>query len=194
MPIQAPWRNLVAEPVKHDHLVQVYRDERVLVEAVALFASAAISRHEAVILIATGAHAGKVERSLESEGLEIEELKRWGQLTILEAEDVLARFMVDGMPDPDLFKGVIRELVGSVKGTGRRFRAVRAYGEMVDLLWSANLPAAIRLEELWNEVILEHSISLFCAYALDGEGQSEQMFPADIRVLHNHLIPVAGCA
>jgi hypothetical protein len=193
MTIQAPWRNLVAEPVKHDHLVQVYRNERVLVEAVSLFASAAIGRREAVILIATMPHAVRVERCLEDEGFEVEELKRWGQLTILDAGEVLSRFMVDGMPDPDLFKAVIRELMASVNGSGR-FRAVRAYGEMVNLLWTANLPAALRLEELWNEVILEHGISLFCAYSLDGEGQSERMFPPDLRTLHNHLIPLEGGA
>jgi hypothetical protein len=193
MTIQAPWRNLVTEPVKHDHLVQVYRDDRVLVEAVSLFASAAIGRREAVILIATGPHATKVERCLESDGLEVEELKRWGQLTILDAAEVLLRVMVDGMPDPDLFKGVIRELMGGVKASGR-FRTVRAYGEMVNLLWTVNLQAAIRVEELWNEVILEHSISLFCAYHLDGEGPPERMFPPDLRTLHNHFIPVEGCA
>jgi hypothetical protein len=193
MTMQAPWRNLVAEPVKHDHLVQVYRDERVLVEAVSLFASAAIGRREAVILIATEAHATRVERCLEDEGQQVEELKRWGQLTVLDAGEVLSRFMIDGMPDRALFKGVIREVLGAVKGNGR-FGLVRAYGEMVNLLWTVNLPAAIRLEELWNEVILEHGISLFCTYSLDGEGQSERLFPPDLRTLHDHLIPLEGCA
>jgi hypothetical protein len=189
MTIQAPWRNLIAEPVKHDHLVQVYRDERVLVEAVSLFASAALGRREAVILIATRPHAARVERSLEAEGFEVAELKRWGQLAVLDAEETLSRFMVDGMPDPKLFKDLVRELIGSVNATGR-FRSVRAYGEMVNLLWTANLPAAIRLEELWNEVIQEHGIALFCAYSLDAQGQSERMFPPDLRALHNHLIPL----
>ena len=100
-------------------------------------------------------------------------MKSWGQITILDAQDVLSRFMVDGTPDEARFKTVIGELIGSITWPRGRFRDVRVYGEMVNLLWSDNLPAAARLEELWNDVIEEDSISLFCAYCLDGGGQPD---------------------
>ena len=187
--IQYPWRNLVTEPVTRDHFVQVYRDDRVLIEAVSLFAGAALGRHEAVVIIATGTHAQKVEACLQNDGFDVDDLKRWRQLCILDAADTLSRFMVDGMPEPLLFKAAIRELLQSVKRDGQ-FRTVRAYGEMVNLLWTENLPAALRLEELWNEVIQEHSISLFCAYCLDGDGTAQRTFPPDLRAVHNHFIPL----
>lgn len=193
MAIQYPWRNLLAEPLRHDHIVQVYRDPRVLVEAVSLFAAAAIGRGEAVVLIATADHAVRVERRLESHGFEVADLARWGQLTILHARETLARFMVDHMPDPVLFKACVRDLLASVTGSGR-FRVVRAYGEMVDLLWKDNLLGALRLEQLWNDVIHEHAISLFCAYGLDGDGPSRRIFPPDLRALHNRYIPVEAGA
>ena len=72
--------------------------------------------------------------------------------------------------------------------------AVRVYGEMVNLLWRQNLPAAQRLEVLWNEVIQAHSISLFCAYHVDGEQGESLRFPSDLRAAHSHLIPVEACA
>jgi hypothetical protein len=191
MAIYEPWRDKIAEPMARDHFVQVYRDERVLIEAVSLFAGAALGRNEAVVLVATGEHGDAVEETLGREGFEIPTLKSWGQIAILDAQEVLTRFMVDGSPDEARFKAVIRKLIGEVK-SARRFRDVRVYGEMVNLLWSDNLPAATRLEELWNEAIEEHSISLFCAYCLDGCGQPDRVFPPDLRALHTHCIPIEG--
>jgi hypothetical protein len=194
MAIYEPWRDKIAEPMARDHFVQVYRDERVLIEAVSLFAGAALGRNEAVVLVATREHGDAVEESLARDGFDIPTLKTWGQISILDAEEVLARFMVDGRPDEARFKAVIHELIGEVK-SARRFRDVRFYGEMVNLLWSDNLPAAARLEELWNEVIEEHSISLFCAYRLDGGGAPDRVFPPQLRALHTHCIPLEGaCA
>jgi hypothetical protein len=43
---------------------------------------------------------------------------------------------------------------------GRENATVRAYGEMVDLLWKDGLEeAAIRLETLWNELANTHVIA-----------------------------------
>lgn len=193
MTIYNPWRDLIVEPVSRDHFVQVYRDDRVLIEAVSLFTGAALGRNEAVILVATRQHAQAVEQRLEDDGFDVKTLKSWGQLDSRDAEEVLSWFMVEGTPDEALFKAAMRELVGSVKGS-RRFRNVRVYGEMVDLLWPENLPAAARLEELWNDVIEEHSISLFCAYCLDAKGSEERVFPPALRNLHTHVIPVEACA
>ena len=71
MTIHDPWRGLIAEPVSRDHFVQVYRDDRVLVEAVSLFAGAALGRNEAVILVATREHGEAVERCLGSDGFDV---------------------------------------------------------------------------------------------------------------------------
>ena len=44
---------------------------------------------------------------------------------------------------------------------------VRVFGEMVSQLRHKDLAGTTRLEELWNEVIEEHSVALLCTYALD---------------------------
>jgi hypothetical protein len=189
MPIQSPWRDLISEPLARDHFVQVYRDDRVLVESVALFAGAALGRHEAVILVATARHGAAIEECLRNDGFDVPGLRTWGQLQILDAEEVLSRFMVDGVPDEAKFKAVIADLMASTRGS-RRFRAVRVYGEMVNLLWSENLPAATRLEQLWNDQIEEHQFALFCAYCVSGrEGTADVDFPTHLQDLHTHLIP-----
>jgi len=56
----------------------------------------------------------------------------------------------DGQPDWDLFRRVIGDALRALRprtGTG----SIRAYGEMVGLLWGAeSYEAAGRLEEYWN--------------------------------------------
>ena len=193
MSVQAPWKDLLAEPLARDHVVQLYRDERFLAEAVALFAGVGIGKADAVILVATPSHVAAIEKRLEAEGFDLDGLKRWGQLTVLDAAATLARFMVDGMPDETRFKSLICDVIGQARQDGR-YRRVRAYGEMVNLLWKNNLPAATRLEELWNDVIQAQSISLFCAYCLDREGEAQKHVPVDLRTLHSLLIPVEACA
>ena len=50
----------------------------------------------------------------------------------------------------------------------RQYLLVRAFGEMVDLLWKdGNADAAIRLEELWNELATKYQYSLLCGYSVD---------------------------
>jgi hypothetical protein len=47
----------------------------------------------------------------------------------------------------------------------RDFGAVRAFGEIVSLLWrDGKRQAALRLEEMWNEAIGLHPLSLLCGY------------------------------
>ncbi len=67
-----------------------------------------------------------------------------------------------GRLDPAAFDRVIGDLLRQA-GTGGR--PVRAYGEMVALLWDDGLVnAAIQLEAMWNELGRAHSFSLFCGY------------------------------
>jgi len=75
--------------------------------------------------------------------------------------------MVDGQPDPERFENTVGALI-------RRLRAqpgevgLCAYGEMVDLLWNAgHSSAALRLEDLWNELLEASPFSLLCAYQMD---------------------------
>jgi hypothetical protein len=192
MRIQPPWKDLLVQPLARDHVVQLYRDERFLVEAVALFTSIALGKGESVLLVATPLHLRGIEHRLESNGFCVDDVKQWGQLTIRDAAETLSGFMVQEMPDPLLFKTIIGRSIQRAAACSRTGR-VRVYGEMVNLLWRQNLSAAQRLEVLWNEVIQAHSISLFCAYHVDGDEGESRRFPSDLRAAHSHLIPVEAC-
>jgi len=68
MKIQPPWKDLLVEPLAREHVVQLYRDERNLVEAVALFTGIALGKGEAVVLVATPTHVQAIEHRLEATG------------------------------------------------------------------------------------------------------------------------------
>jgi hypothetical protein len=70
--------------------------------------------------------------------------------------------MVNGWPNEKYFSDMAGQLI---KKAGKNNRRVRAFGEMVALLWErGNSSAAIRLEELWNKMLSTEAFCLFCAY------------------------------
>src|SRR5213078_3442317 len=84
---------------------------------------------------------------------------------MLDAQETLASFMVDGMPEWTAFH---KACGGAIAELRLQYPAVRAYGEMVDILWQrGERHAALRLEEFWNELGRLQTFSLFCAYAID---------------------------
>jgi PAS domain S-box-containing protein len=86
---------------------------------------------------------------------------------------LLDKFMVNGEPDRDRFTRVVGCLLVRILRNGPR---IRAFGEMVAILFERNnSPAAIRLEELWNELAESYRFILFCAYPMSlfkGNAQS----------------------
>src|SRR5256714_1004611 len=153
-----------------EHVVQFYQDDKFLVDAISSFVGSALATGDATVLIATAAHREGVEQVLRERGLEIGQAARQGRFVELDASETLAQFMVDGLPDEDRFRKVIgatlAQAATSVAGERRR---IAAFGEMVNILWATgNYEAALRLEQLWNQLAREHSFSLLCAYPIAG--------------------------
>jgi PAS domain S-box-containing protein len=153
-----------------EHVVQFYQDDKFLVDAVSGFVGSALAAGDATVLIATAAHREAVEQVLKKRGLEIGQAARQGRFIELDATETLAEFMVDGLPHEDRFRKVIgatlAQAATSVAGERRR---IAAFGEMVNILWATgNYEAALRLEQMWNQLAKEHSFSLLCAYPIAG--------------------------
>jgi hypothetical protein len=111
-----------------------------------------------------------------------------GQLRILDAEETLARFMAGGMPQWKPFQEAIGGLIAELR---LEHPTVRAYGEMVDVLWQGgSRAAAIRLEEYWNDLGKLQTFSLLCAYRMDPLDGREYGGPLEsVCRVHSHLIP-----
>ena len=107
-----------------------------------------------------------MRRLIEEWGIDVRGLEKSGQLVLLDARQTLDTFMVDGQPDAELFLSGIRPLMAAA--TENWQRALRIYGEMVDLLWrDGNHGAAIELEETWNVFAKATSTRTLCGYSMD---------------------------
>jgi DcmR-like sensory protein len=174
-----------------EHLVQLYgKDDRLLIRNISRFMAEGLRRGDGLVAIATPEHSGSVARQLRTEpGYSKAVLE--GRLVFLDAQATLDRFMVAGQPDRELFDAVVGE---ALKGVQERagHTGVRAYGEMVGLLWVAGQrAAAVRLEEYWNGLLRSSNISLFCAYPIDVFGEEFRVENIDaLLCAHTHMVPI----
>lgn len=178
------WSDMTAP----DHFVQFYEMDEFLLNSLSGFVGTGLSAGEGVIVIATKAHREKLEKLLQKHGLDLAGLKVSRQFVLLDAAETMAKFMVDGSPDPARFTEVIGGLVAEVS-QGRP--GLRAFGEIVALLWAeGNYTAAVRLEELWNELQKNHSFALFCAYPMNTVGGEKLIEPlSGVCTSHSRVIP-----
>jgi hypothetical protein len=144
------------------HLVAFYDGDGHLTEAVVRFLGQALNDGDAALLVATAEHRRQFRAALEAEDIDTAQATAEGRLVVLDAEATLSEFLVGGMPDRTLFRGM---LSGTIRQAAAGHRRVRVYGEMVALLWAWDNPeAAIVLEDLWNELAADHPFALLCAY------------------------------
>ncbi|MDB5034680.1 MAG: hypothetical protein JWQ98_1921 [Chlorobi bacterium] len=145
-----------------EHMVQIYADNSVLLDSLEGFAGAGIEAGEGVIVIATEMHRNGLESRLRARGVDVDAARARDQYIDLDAADVLPRFMVRGWPDEQLFISTIMSILERARGNGRR---VRAFGEMVAILWGrGEQGATVRMEYLWHRLCETETFSLFCAY------------------------------
>jgi KaiC/GvpD/RAD55 family RecA-like ATPase len=147
------------------HDVQFYENEEFLNTAVAGFLSDGVRVGQPIIVIATGAHRNAFAARMRSMGLDPDDLVHGRDAVWLDARETLTAFMEGGRPNRELFEATVGNVFETLI-TNRRYIIVRAYGEMVDLLWNeGKAEAAIALEVLWNELAAKYSFSLLCAYS-----------------------------
>jgi anti-sigma regulatory factor (Ser/Thr protein kinase) len=144
------------------HVVHFYEHDAQLLAAVGPYLLAAVQAGETAIMIATEPHRRAIEAALRAQDIDLPATAADGRLISLDAAATAAMLMPDGELDREAFQ----EVIG---GTLRRATAsggtVRAYGEMVSVLWDeGNVLAALELEALWNELGRELPFTLFCSY------------------------------
>jgi hypothetical protein len=156
----------VADRLDHLHAVKFYDTPASLCRTVAEFIGAGLNSGEPALVIATAEHTAAILNRLDSRGLNTPRLQQEGSLVLLDAAKTLALFMVDGMPHPARFSEVAVSALAQL-WDGRPDSTVRAYGEMVDVLWKQGQDvAAIRLEMLWNKLAFTNDFSLLCGYSM----------------------------
>ncbi len=147
------------------HILQVYGTETIFLDALEGFVGSGLRAEEGAIVIASALHLHELEKRLRMRWIDVDRA-RWQQryLPIL-AQETLQKLLVDGMLDEQQFFEVTEKLVSRARGDGRK---VRAFVEMVPLLWAqGNTAASAQMELLWAKLAKREEFPLFCAYSQD---------------------------
>lgn len=181
---------LAAEPSVRagSHAVQFYGIEpSVLVQNVAAYVDEGLQRGDSVLVIATPEHGDAFLSALgASRGLRM----RSRQLVVLDAEATLERILVDGGVDWQRFEQVIGATIRGLRNA-KPNAGLRAYGEMVGLLWAkGHVDAAMQLEKCWNVLLGGDDFTLMCGYPIDvfdDDFRSERVH--GVLCSHSHVLP-----
>lgn len=171
----------------HVHAVRFYENKASLCRTVADFLGEGFAVRQPALVIATPSHREALLHEVRSRGVAVDQLRTSGDLLLLDARDMLAKFMVNGVPDGARFSDAAADAIERVSG-GHSGRTIRAYGEMVDVLWQDGLTnAAIQLEMLWNQLATTHDFSLLCGYAIGSFYKDAGM--RQVCAQHSHVLP-----
>ena len=166
-------------PYQGDHVAYFYQETDSLLEALSAYIGGALGAGNTALVIATRVHREGLRRRLAARGLDIPKATKEERYLEFDAAELLSKIMVEEMPDSCRFEALVG---GAILGMARPKTAhheIAAFGEMVSLLWTeGKVEAAIRLEQLWNELAKKHAFSLRCAYPVshfNGEKHSQPL-------------------
>jgi signal transduction histidine kinase len=179
----------------HQHGVQFYSQDKFLLEELSEYIGNALRAGNAAVVVATDAHRNGLLQWLTAQRLDVAALLEQGRLVVTDAAQLLTTFMQDGWPDEDRFNHVVGGIVAKAQACSGSVQPRAAiFGEMVALLWAdGKADAAIRVEQLWNELARTKSFSLFCAYPMSGFDREEDAGLL-LKVCNEHsaVIPTEG--
>ena len=163
-----------------DHVAYFYQESHSLLEALSTFIGSALGAGNAAVVIATKKHREGLVDRLTARGLDLTKARNEGRYIDIDASELLSKIMVEGMPDSERFEALVGGAIVRSKACAKVARPeIAAFGEMVSLLWTeGKVEAAIRLEQLWNELAKNLTFSLRCAYPIshfNGEKNSQPL-------------------
>jgi hypothetical protein len=170
--------------------VRFYENDRSLARIVAEFLHEGFDRGHPGIVVATAGQRAEILRELRDRSRDVAALKRSYDLVLLDAEEMLSTFMVQGKPDARKFTDQMCEVIRNACRE-RTNCTVRIFGQTVDVLWRrGEHDAAVRLEVLWSQLAQTEAFSLLCCYAI-GSFYKDARFK-DVRGQHSHIVLAEG--
>ncbi|HUS18232.1 MAG TPA: MEDS domain-containing protein [Terriglobales bacterium] len=148
------------------HSVHMYGSDSELIYRLGAIMIAALASGNATLIVATEAHRRQLMDLMDKEWVNWQSARDEGRLLMLDARETLDLFMVKGLPQPQLFRKTVGELVSTSRLTASsQNRGLTVFGEMVAVLWDeGKKEAAFQLEDLWNQLLSDRAFHLHCAY------------------------------
>jgi CheY-like chemotaxis protein len=179
---------LVRDP---GHVVQFYTDDAVLLDELAALFRGSLDEGRSVAAIMTSSHRTGLESRLLAQGVDVSEATQNGRLCMLDADQALSEFIESAGPSRERFLSQFGSILRTLKAASvAKGSGVVVFGEMVAVLWAQKkYDAAIRMEELWNELALTNSFYLCCAYPASAFRDGLTLVPyAEICAQHSHVV------
>jgi DNA-binding NarL/FixJ family response regulator len=156
------------EKASRRHEVLFYSDDTALLDSFTCFIATALKAASAAIVVVTKSHRDSLLQRLKAECVDADGAIERGAYISMDAVDALSTFIVNGMPDPArLFEGnggLIETVAKAAKATERQVTMCGEAGALLQAEGQAN--AAIRLEQLCDEMAKTHKVDFLCAYPL----------------------------
>jgi DNA-binding NarL/FixJ family response regulator len=151
----------------HRHEVQFYSDDALLLDTFARFIAVALKSGRAAIVVITESHRDGLVSRLKVQGIDVDAITRQGTYIQLDVNKTLSTFMVNDMPDSTRFFPFVGSLIeAAAKAARQQHHGVVACGECSPfLLADGEAEAAIRVEQLWDEVGKTFGMDILCGYA-----------------------------
>jgi DNA-binding NarL/FixJ family response regulator len=148
------------------HEVLFYADEAVFVDSFVRFIAAALEAGDVAIVLVTETHRDVLDQRLKAQGLDIDAALREGTYLPLDVAETLSTFMINDMPDSSRFVKFRDDLIRRAAKAGKREHPrIVACGECAPhLLREGKADAAIRVEQLWDQLVTKYAVDTLCAY------------------------------
>ena len=167
------------------HVVQFYGRDEELTERVTDYLLGALAGGGVAIVIATPEHRREFETRLGQARVDLAAARDNGSYLAWDAAQTLSELMAADQLDGAAFDRVIGTVIAAAGANGR---PVRAFGEMVALLWDDGLVNdAVQLEAMWEELGGRYPFSLFCGYRADSVTSDMDAF-AEVCRLHEEIV------
>jgi DNA-binding NarL/FixJ family response regulator len=160
--------NTSGQKAPYRHEVQFYSDDAVFLDTFARFIAVALKAGDVAIVVATESHREALAFRLKTQGLDVDAAIQRGTYIQLDVAKTLSTFMINDMPDAARFFEAVGGLItAAAKAAKREHSRVVACGECAPVMWAeGKADAAIRIEQLWDEVGKTFEMDTLCGYAL----------------------------
>jgi len=147
---------------------------------------------DAAIVLATKQHRDAVSTRLRRRGLDTTVARGQGRYVAADAAQLLDKIVSNGRVSCDTFNTVVGRLLDrAARAAGGSGYRVAVFGDLVALAWATgHHDAAMRIEELWNELAAARKFSVCCAYPMTGFAANAHA-PSFLKICahHSHVFP-----
>jgi DNA-binding NarL/FixJ family response regulator len=165
------------------HEAGFYADESSLLNDYLTFAEAALVAGNGLVMVVSHSRRDTLYQRLRARGIDIDRTVREGRCLWRDVPVALDSVIVDGEVDEvRLWNAASALIIEAATGSNRELPRVSVCGDGAAILLQDGLvEAAIRLEQVWDDVARTYSVDIFCPYSSHVLAQPTRPFACDNR-------------